>query len=395
MIKAVRLEDKRYFAVVSGSLEKHAAIELECFGARILQELPRGLSFSCSQKQLYRILYEARLIQRVLMPILHFPCHSIKYLHQQALKNIDWTSLFGIRQSFGIDCNVSNSFTRHSLYAGQVLKDAVCDCFRERYGERPSFTNKEPDILFNLHVHENKVTIALDILGQSLHKRGYRKASVDAPLQETIAAAMLYLSGWNGDSPLWDPMCGSGTILAEALMLATGIPAGYLVDHRRLQLMPGHDEKLWHNVKQTADARIRKISSNLICGSDINLQAVEAARINLACLPFGDTVELKTRRFESFTGKFSGTIICNPPYGVRLGNSEGVETLYQALGDFLKQHCAGSTAYILCGSKELVPKLRLRAHWAKSLKNGDLDTKYAKIIIRPFAGENNPRSNNV
>jgi putative N6-adenine-specific DNA methylase len=376
------LEDKRYFAVVSGSLEKHAAAELERFDARILQEIPRGLSFSCSQESLYRILYEARLIQRVLMPILHFPCHSIKYLHQQALKNIDWPALFSLRQSFGIDCNVSNSFTRHSLYAGQVLKDAICDSFRERCGERPSFTNKEPDILFNLHIHENKVTIALDILGQSMHKRGYRKASVEAPLQETLAAAMLYLTGWSAEEPLWDPMCGSGTILAEALMLACRIPAGYLRDHRRLQLMPEHDEALWQRLVSQANGQIRDIPKGLIKGSDINAQAVEAARENLSCLPHGSRVELRAQRIESYADNFSGTVICNPPYGVRLNSPDDVANLYHALGDFLKQHCKGSTAYILCGSKELIPALRLRAHWAKSLKNGDLDTKLAKIVIR-------------
>jgi putative N6-adenine-specific DNA methylase len=377
------LNEKRYFAVVSGSLEKHASQELQSFGAKVIQEIPRGIGFSCSQEVLYRILYEARLVQRVLLPLLHFPCHSIKYLHQQAHKNISWHTLFGLNQSFGIDSNVSNSFTKHSLYAGQVLKDAICDSFRDRFGQRPSFSNKEPDIQFNLHIHENKVTISLDILGLSLHKRGYRKASVDAPLQETLAAAMIQLSGWDAQNPLWDPMCGSGTILAEALMLAGNIPAGYLRDHKRLPLMPEHDEFLWQSVVHQANSRMREVPPGIISGSDINPSAIDACRDNLSCLPFAESIELKVKRFEAFKGNFSGTIICNPPYGVRLGNISEAEMLYHSLGDFLKQHCKGSTAYILCGSKELVPHLRLRAHWAKSIVNGDLDTRFAKIVIRP------------
>ncbi len=376
------MEEKRYFAVVSGSLEKHASGELQSLGAKILSEIPRGIGFSCSKENLYRILYESRLIQRVLLPLLHFPCHSIKYLHQQAQKNIDWPSLFSLNQSFGIDSNVSNSFTRHSLYAGQILKDAICDSFRACFGERPNFSNSEPDILFNLHIHENKVSISLDLLGQSLHKRGYRKASVDAPLQETLAAAIINLSGWDMDSPLWDPMCGSGTILAEAHMLACRIPAGFLRDHKRLQLMPEHDESLWQQVKQNANAKMRKLPHKMIFGSDISPAAIEATRENLAHLPFAESIELRSCRIESFKDNFSGTLIFNPPYGVRLGHMEEVEELYINIGNFLKQHCKGSTAYILCGSKELVPKIRLRAHWAKSLKNGNLDTKLAKIVIR-------------
>ncbi len=375
------MEHNRYFAVVSGSLEKHSRGELEDFGAQIIQEIPRGISFSCDRQCLYRILYEARLLQRVLMPLLHFDCHSIKYLYQQAKKNIDWTSLFNSDQHFGIDSNVSNSFTRHSLYAGQILKDAICDSFRERFGARPSFSNKEPDILFNLHIHENKATISLDILGQSMHKRGYRKSSVDAPLQETLAAAMLKLGAWDRTVPLWDPMCGSGTILTEALMLCCDIPAGYLRDHRRLKLMPGFDAELWDKIVGLANGRIHPLPHGLIRGSDINPDAIEASRENLSCLPFGDKVSLSIGRIESYQGNFSGIIFSNPPYGVRLSNSADVGKIYMAMGDFLKRHCKGSIAYILCGSKDLVPKLRLRAHWTKSLKNGDLDSRLAKIVI--------------
>jgi len=374
---------QRYFAVVAGSLEKHARVELESFGAEILGEQPRGLDCSADLATLYRILYSARLIQRVLQPLLHFDCHSNKYLYNQARKNIAWQDLFGVEASFGINCNVSNSFTRHSLYSSQILKDAICDSFREKYGKRPSYTNKEPDILFNLHIHDNKATISLDLLGLSMHKRSYRQNTVEAPLQETLAAAIVKLSQWDGETPLWDPMCGSGTLLAEAHMHYCRIPAGYLRDNSRLKHQPGYKADLWEEIVNSENSKIRKLPDDLIFGSDINPQAVEAAQKNFRLLPHAQYITLHVSAFEKSKQDFAGTIITNPPYGVRIGEKDSISRMYNDLGDFLKQKCGGSTAYILCGSSELVKDLRLRAHFSKLLKNGDLDTRLAKIVIRP------------
>jgi putative N6-adenine-specific DNA methylase len=374
---------QRFFAVVAGSLEKHAAGELESLGAAQINEHSRGLDFAAELPVLYRILYSARLVQRVLQPILSFSCHSNKYLHNQARKNIDWPSIFDVTDTFGINCNVSNSFTRHSLYSSQILKDAICDSFRDKYGERPSYSNKDPKILFNLHIHENRATISLDLLGLSMHKRGYRQHSVEAPLQETLAAAMVKLSGWEGNEPLYDPMCGSGTILAEAHMHYCRIPAGYLRDNSRIRFQAGFDQGLWDQIIDEENAMIRRPDETLIFGSDINPEAIAAAQKNLQILPHAQYIDLQVGDFERSRKIFSGTIITNPPYGVRLGEKDSISKLYNDLGDFLKQSCAGSTAYILCGSKDLVKDLRLRAHSVKSLKNGDLDTGFAKIVIRP------------
>lgn len=377
------MENQRYFAVVQGSLEKHAQEELEGFGARVLQEVPRGFYFSCSQAELYRILYESRLLQRVLLPLLSFDCHSTKYLYREAYNRYDWTQLFGVKETFGIISNVGNSAIKHSLYAGQTLKDAICDRFRSVYNARPDFTTKNPDILFNLHIFNNHANIYLDILGQSMHRRGYRKKSMEAPMQETVAAAMVRLSEWDGNTPLWDPMCGSGTILAEALMFACNIPAGYLRDDSKITKMPDFDTTLWENTVREANARIRTLPKGLIFGSDMGYKSVAAAKENLKNLPGGDKIEIWQMRFQDFDGKFSGYVLTNPPYGVRLGNPKQIHKLYQDLGDFLKQRCGDSIAFILCGEKALIPKIRLRAHWDKSLKNGNLDSRLAKIVILP------------
>ncbi|MDZ4181571.1 MAG: THUMP domain-containing protein [Candidatus Cloacimonadaceae bacterium] len=372
----------KYFAQVAGSLEKHAAQELGELGAEVLGEVPRGLRFQCDPETLYRVLYTSRLAQRVLAPLISFNCHSEKYLYKLARERIDWTGLFALDQKFAIESNVSASHIKHSLYAGQILKDAICDSFRDKYQARPDFSSSAPDILFNLHIHENFANIYLDLAGISMHKRGYRKAAGDAPLQETLAAALIRLSGWNGEKPLLDPMCGSGTILCEALMHLCKIPAAYLRGVGALRLLPDFDPQLWKKVKDKADAAIIKPEPGMIKGSDIYGINLEIARENLNSLPHGKLVELRESPFQALPGHPNHVIITNPPYGVRIGEIKTIGLLYNELGDFLKQKCPHSEAYVLCGNDALVSELRLRAHWKKSLKNGDITTKFAKIVLR-------------
>lgn len=371
----------RYFVQVAGSLEKHARDELTELGVQVLKEVPRGLYISCSRESLYRILYCSRLAQRVLAPLASFSCHSEKYLYIMAGKLVDWTSLFSVQQSFGIESNVSASKINHSLYAGQRLKDAICDQFRNKLGSRPDFQSSGADINFNLHIRENHAVVSLDISG-SMHKRGYRSSSIAAPLQETLAAAIIRLSGWHGERPLLDPMCGSGTILAEALMSYCNIPAAYLRPDKALRFLPDFELNLWESIKAEANARIKDLPNGLIEGSDINSLNLKTAAESLHCLPYGNRINLKRCRFQDLESHSGYTIITNPPYGVRLGSQQETIKLYQDLGDFLKQKCPHSEAYILCGSEKLVPELRLRAHWKKSLKNADLEVKLAKIVIR-------------
>jgi putative N6-adenine-specific DNA methylase len=375
-------QNHKYFAQVAGSLEKHAALELTELGAEVIQEVPRGLRFSCDKKTLYSVVYTSRLIQRVLAPLISFQCHSEKYLYNQAFANLDWTSLFKVTDTFAILTNVSNSHISNSLYAGQILKDAICDQFRDKFQARPDFSSKEADIVFSLYINDNWATISLDVAGHSLHKRGYRKGMSLAPLQETLAAAVVKLSGWDGSNTFYDPMCGSGTLLAEALMAYCHIPAGYLRKDNAITFMPDFDAKLWDKVRKEADAQMCPLPDGLIKGSDISAGTVANARTNLQSLPYGDKIELSVSPFQSLPKVPDRTVVTNPPYGVRLGDSGSTQKLYNDLGDFLKQKCPASVAYILCGSAELVPELRLRASWKKTLKNGDLETKLAKIVLR-------------
>lgn len=372
----------KYFAQVTGTLERLAILEVESMGAKVIQEVPRGFRFTADKASLYRILYCSRLVQRVLAPIISFQCHSEKYLYSQARKAIDWTELFDLEQSFGIISNVSASNISHSLYASQLVKDAICDCFRDKYGERPDFDTGDADINFNLHIRDNWASIALDLTGISMHKRGYRQAATFAPLQETLAAAMITLSGWNGERELLDPMCGSGTILAEALMHYCNIPVAYLRRDSGVQFLPDFDLDLHKKICKEANSKIRILPKGLIKGSDISSESIDITRRNLSNLPGSEAVDLRVCAFQNLPEKSGRCIITNPPYGVRLGTEDSTPLLYNALGDFLKQRCPDSEAYILCGSKKLSGDLRLRANWKKNLKNADLEVNLTKIVVR-------------
>ena len=371
----------KYFAVVAGSLEALAKTELESLGAVILQEVPRGMRFKCDARTLYKIVYTSRLVQRVLAPLVSFQCHSEDYLYKQARQALDWTELFNPEESFGIECNVMRSKISHSLYASQLLKDAICDCFRDKHGVRPNFSGNAPDISFNLHISDNWATISLDLTG-SMHRRGYRSEAVEAPLQETLAAAIIRHSKWEGERPLNDPMCGSGTLLAEALMHYCRIPAAFLRQNLGIRRLPDFSTELWSEMQKEAVSAMRPLPSGLLFGSDQDPQSVEATSINLSHLPGGDNVQLSVSRFQDLPRRENICVVTNPPYGMRLGEPGSIEKLYNDLGDFLKQKRPQGEAFVLCGSKGLVSALRLRAYWKKNLKNGDLEVCLARIILR-------------
>ena len=232
----------RYFAQIAEGLEDLGRKELQELGARDIKPGYRGFYFSADKDSLYRLSYCSRLLSRVLAPLILFDCHSAKYLYKTACK-IDWASLIDLKDTFAVKANVSHSKITHSQYASLRLKDAIVDVFRSNTGERPNVDTKTPDVLFNLYIQNNKATIYLDTSGASLHRRGYRLQSIAAPMQEIVAAAIIRLSAWDGSRPLVDPMCGSGTLLCEAMMHYCRIPAGFLRKKFGLESLPDFDAK--------------------------------------------------------------------------------------------------------------------------------------------------------
>lgn len=370
-----------YFARVAEGLEETAAAELSRLGAEEVRTDYRGVSFRAEPEPLYRIHFHGRIPSRLLAPLVSFECHSDKYLYKTGL-SIDWPGLFSVRETFAVEASVANSRITHSRFAAQRLKDAVADRFREEEGgERPSVDRRDPDVRLHLRIHGNKAVISLDTSGGALHRRGYRRVTGEAPMQETLAAAIVDFAEYDGGRPLLDPMCGTGTLLAEALIRAGKIPAGLLRTRFGLRHLPDFDGDLWNRIRRVGEEGIDPPARGVIRGSDIDGGAVTATRTNLRVLPGGGDVIVEKADFRDLTGFEEGVILCNPPYGIRSGGGEDPGRLISDLGDFLKRRCRGSAAYVYLGDRELVKRIGLRPAWKKPLKNGGLDGRLLKLEL--------------
>jgi len=372
----------QYFAQIASGFEEIAEAELKSLGATAIKPAYRGFHFEADSEALYRINYTSRLIVRVLAPLVTFDCHSDKYLYQTALK-LDWSRFMSPRETFAVSAVTSNTPSlKHSQYAALKVKDAVCDFFRNRCGERPSVNIPAPDVGIHLFVRNNRATISLDATGGSLHKRGYRTASVEAPMQETLAAAIIRLSGWEGERPLIDPMCGSGTLLCEAAMHICRIPPAFLRTHWGFEHFPDFDIETWKKIKAEADSAIRPLPEGLLFGSDTDPRAIRATQTNLHQVPgCKNVVHTEVKDFRKIEQLENTTIVVNPPYGVRLGNREAAEALLKEFGDFLKQRCTGCTAYVYAGDRKLLKKVGLKPEWKKDLNNGGLEGVLGKFDL--------------
>jgi putative N6-adenine-specific DNA methylase len=373
-------QNHRYVAQTADELEAEGADELRELGAHVIRSVYRAVYFEADKTTLYRINYQSRLITRVLAPLAAFTCHESDQLYRQA-RLIPWKELMGADQTFAVFANLSNSRIRHSQYAGLCVKDAVADYFREDCGRRPDVRRIDPDVWISLFIENNQAVISLDTSGGSLHRRGYRRETVEAPMQETVAAAIIRLSAWDGERPLVDPMCGSGTLLIEALMHWCRLPAAFLRRRFGFEQLPDFDRRLWQAVKAEAEARTRALPEGLISGSDLSPDAVAAARANSRLLPQGEHIALTRADFRNLTGLGGGVIVCNPPYGIRLGRRSGMGAFYAQIGDFLKQRCRGSEAYIYFGEREMIKHLGLKPSWRRPLKNGGLDGRLVKYEL--------------
>ena len=373
-----------FFAQVPDGGEEVATEELLGLGASKVTPGYRGVYFSADRDALYRIVYCALTISRVLCPLIRFQAHSPEYLYKR-VQDIDWTKLFTNRRTFAVFATVANSAIRHSQYAALTVKDAIVDQFRDKTGSRPDIEPLNPDLWINLYLHANRATISLDLSGGSMHRRGYRVESIEAPMQETVAAVMVAMTGWNGERPFVDPMCGSGTLLCEALMRYCRIPAAYLRPKQGARFMPDYDAAAWDAMKKQSDVAIRALPEGMIKGSDASRDAAHAARANLSKLPDGRRVVVDAKRYQEIESIHDATIVTNPPYGVRVGKRDAMPEFVREFGDFLKQRCTGSTAFVYFGERELIKSVGLRPTFKKPLANGGLDGRLVRLDL--FAGK--------
>jgi putative N6-adenine-specific DNA methylase len=369
-----------YFAQIADSLKEAGAKELSELGAEDVRPEFSGIYFRADKSTLYRINYLSRLLSRCLAPLTSHACHHTDTLYQKA-KQIEWKDFFAEGNTFAVSGNVSDSAISHSKFAALRLKDAVADYFKEKTGQRPNVSVRNPDILLNLHIRNDKAVISLDTSGGALHRRGYREETVSAPMQETIAAAIIRFSEWDGSIPLYDPLCGSGTLLCEALMRYSNIPAGVFRNRFGFEFLPDFDAAIWKQVKKEADGHIREIPKELISGSDVSAKAVSATRTNLMGLHYGNNVSVEKADFRKLPALEEHVIVTNPPYGIRMGQDENLEMFYKNLGDFLKQKCKGSTAFVYFGERKYIKNIGLKASWKKPIKAGGLDGRLVKYEI--------------
>ncbi|KAA3611355.1 MAG: class I SAM-dependent RNA methyltransferase [Calditrichaeota bacterium] len=370
----------RYFAQVADDIKDIAEEELLSLGAKNTHLAYRGIHFTAEKESLYTINFNSRLINRVLAPIKTFACHSDQYLYKTAVK-INWSDFLQTTDTFAVFATVSHSAIKHSKFAALRLKDAIADSFRENIGQRPSVDTRNPDVWINLHIENNEAVISIDTSGGSLHRRGYRRRSVQAPMVETLAAAIIKYSDWDGNTPLHDPFCGSGTILCEAFLKASATPASFLREKFGFEQLPDFDAKVWQQVKKDSLEKIVSISENLITGSDIALQAVKSSTYNSSLIDPKSLIKIVRKDVFEIESLENKTIIGNPPYGIRLNNEEDLSSFYKNFGDFLKQRCKGSTAYIYFGERKYIKNIGLKASWKKEISNGGLDGRLVKYEL--------------
>ena len=371
----------RCIATTLFGLENILAAELAALGAQNIVLGNRAVEFTGDKRLLYGANLWCRTAIRILKPFRTFKARDERDLYRQVSK-VDWAEYIQGDQTFAIQSVVSQSTFEHSLFVSQLTKDAIVDQFRQRTGTRPSVNVERPDVRINLHMHENFATLALDASGDSLHRRGYRLQTNVAPLSEVLAAGILLLTGWDQKSPLIDPMCGSGTFLTEAALMAHHIAPGLYRRHDfGFMSWPDFDENLYHQVIAEAEAAQLPDAEVDIVGSDIDREYIDAARKNITHAGLEDYVRVRVRDIKDAQGiGESGVVLVNPPYGERI-NPDNLNELYKTIGDTFKTNFAGYDAYVFTGNPEAAKHIGLRTSRRIPLFNGPIECRLLKYEL--------------
>ena len=292
-------------------LEPVLAKELTQLGANDIQIGRRMVSFTGNKELMYRANFQLHTAIRILKPITHFKAKSADDVYEE-IKKVDWTEYLDNNKTFAVDAVVFSDEFRHSKFVAYKVKDAIVDQFREKTGQRPNISVANPDIRLNIHVAEDKCTLSLDSSGESLHRRGYRQESVEAPLNEVLAAGMILMTGWQGDTDFIDPMCGSGTLLIEAALIARNMAPGLFRKEFAFEKWPDFDKELFDEIYND-DSQEREFNHN-IYGYDIDMKAVNTANMNVKAAGLSKDITVAQADFKDFTQpKEKSIIVTNPP----------------------------------------------------------------------------------
>lgn len=377
-------------------------ITLKCFFGfeETLQEELKELGFSESEilnravriKGTWRDVYYLNLYCRcaisILVEIDRFYIQTEQDLYKRAMK-IKWAELFDVSKTFAVKGAVFSSIFKNTHYPYLLVKDAIVDTFKDKTGDRPNIEVKRPQVLIDLYVKDKEVVISLNSSGVPLFQRGYRSDVGEAPMNEVVAASLVRMSGWDRKTTLMDPFCGSGTILMEAALLASGIPSNIERQHYAFKNLKNFDRALWDEIYDNAPRNVRNLECTII-GSDISNEMIVKSRRNLRTMPFGRYIKTSSRPFEQ-SEKPEGKlfILTNPPYGERMG--ENIEELYGQIGSWLKHKMTGTEAWIISSNMDGFKQIGLKNGKKFKVFNGDLECSFRQF--ETFEGKKNENLN--
>jgi putative N6-adenine-specific DNA methylase len=352
-------------------IETVLADELAALGAGNIRILNRAVSFTGDKKIMYRANYNLRTALKILVPISSTELKNESGLYDY-IRTIQWDQYLGVDDTLAIEVSLKSDLYTHSQFVAQRIKDAIVDQFRDKYGRRPSVDLESPSLRVNAFVQQNMISLSLDSSSEPLYRRGYRFRQGLAPLNEVLAAGLIKLTGWNGDMPFIDFMCGSGTIAIEAAMMAANIPPGALGRPYGFQKWKEYDKELFREISH--EGKNGK-SGNIVYASDISSEAVHLAMSHARNALVNDKINFRTCDFnEVIPPEGPGVILINPPYGERIIPAD-INELYARIGDKFKKSFGGYTAWIFSGNAEAMKHVGLRPSRKIPLYNGQLECR--------------------
>jgi putative N6-adenine-specific DNA methylase len=370
-----------YFATVARGLEALAASELTELGASEVIPGFCGVAFSGDQELLYRVNLWARLPFRILVKLAEFPCLDPTDLFT-GMQSINWQQHLTPELTMAVTATGKNDQLNHSHFTAVQVKRAITEQQKAKFGDRSNVDTENPAVRINVHIEEDSCTVSLDSSGNSLHRRGYRPAVGDAPLKESLAAALVKMSGWQPDLTFLDPLCGSGTLPIEATMQALNIAPGIFREQFGFETWPSFNQVLFDRLFKTAEEGEKSALISPIIGSDHNSGVIHQAQTNAIKCGIDQHLQFIHRELADVEAPADcGILMCNPPYGERLGRDIDLGDFYRLLGDVLKQRFKGWTAFILSGNKELAKSIGLKSAKRMPVYNGTLPCQLMKYEL--------------
>ena len=373
------MKEKNFYMLAKTmyGLEEILADELKNLGAQNIKIQNRAVSFKGDTGFMYKANLNLRTCLRILKPIQTFQAHNEKELYKNILK-IDWEKYLSTESTFATHATTNSEVFNHSKYASLLVKDGIADYFRNKYDKRPNVDPENPDLTINLHINKHTCTVSLDSSGESLHKRGYKLDTIIAPMNEVLASGLILLSGWNKLDNFHDPMCGSGTLLIEAAMIAYNIPANIFRNKFGFESWKDFDSELFEKIK---DVSLNKEVDfkGTITGGDNFQKAIRISRKNIENALMFENIKVKNEDFFETSIKENSFVIFNPPYGERI--ELGINEFYEKVGDSLKNNYKNCTVWIISSDLENMKMIGLKPTKKINLMNANLKCSFREFKI--------------